>query len=196
MREKSKTFDLLRQEFCGKDYGKLADQAGALWDADSGVLTISYLTHGCKITLPDLIFRDDQWLTEKEKVLICHYLLDSRGLPSTSLVSFKEMEAGNFYFPSFQNRVINPLLEWFGGKPEMFLPATEKIGGKRFEDAPLGVVIPAFPKVSVYFLLYPADEEFPPELKVLFSGSIKKYLDTEDAVVLCEEIVARLMGEK
>ena len=52
--------------------------------------------------------------------------------------------------------------------------------------------LPVFPRVTVAFLLFEGDEEFPADCKVLFEPTVSAYLSPEDAIVVCEDAVRRL----
>jgi hypothetical protein len=55
------------------------------------------------------------------------------------------------------------------------------------------VVITALPRVPIAFLLWDGDEELPPDARILFDASVPAYLSTEDAVVLAQQAVFRLI---
>ncbi|HPP12813.1 MAG TPA: DUF3786 domain-containing protein, partial [bacterium] len=175
----------------------IAGRTGAVWDEPTGLLTLPYLGRTCQLSLSQDNFPGADWLSLREKIVIVHYLIDSRSSRyQGQLISFKEMNAGNIYYPSFVDRVIKPLLTAFQAQPDVLQRKAFFWGGQKTNLAPSGIQISVLPAVKLFFLFYPADEEFPADLKVLFNGEIEKFLDTEDVVVLCEEIAARLLAEE
>ncbi|MCM8768548.1 MAG: DUF3786 domain-containing protein [Candidatus Omnitrophica bacterium] len=180
-----------------KNPQEIAEKAGALWHKDTQLLSLNYLNRPCYLQLPNFSFVQSDWLSLKEKIVILHYLIDERKAPEKSeLLSFKEMETGNIYFPSFHGRVIQPLINAFASFPQELLEKVFSLGGEKSTLGEWAVQLPVFPKVCAFFLLYPADDEFPADLKILFSGNIQKFLDTEDVVVVSEEIAHRLINDQ
>jgi hypothetical protein len=58
--------------------------------------------------------------------------------------------------------------------------------------ADVAVEITAFPRVPVVLALWEASEEFGAEGSVMFDDSLPTYLETEDAIIVCEEIFGAL----
>ena len=72
------------------------------------------------------------------------------------------------------------------------IQAAAPLGGQGIEMADAAVEIPAFPRVPVVFALWEASDEFAPEGTVMFDDSLPTYLETEDAIIVCEEIFGAL----
>jgi hypothetical protein len=64
-------------------------------------------------------------------VLLLHYLVNAKDLDLTGkLLTFRELEGGDIYYPAFCNRGINKITREFGEKPESLRKAGEKLGAK------------------------------------------------------------------
>jgi len=56
----------------------------------------------------------------------------------------------------------------------------------------VGVRVPFLPKVSISFVLWKGDDEFPPNGKILFDSTITSYLSTEGIVIASEMLFNEL----
>lgn len=183
------------EELRKADLKKVAGRSGA--EMRDGAILIEYLGRRFKVIPPDFDVRYDQSeerVPLKTQTIILHYLKEAGGTPPTGrLIDFRQIPSGIFYYPVFQATVERPLLETFGDDPAEFVKAAEKLGAKRAEFGSFSARIPVFPKVSITFVLYEGDEEFPPSSKVLFDSSIQDYLTIELVRIVCEEIANRLI---
>jgi hypothetical protein len=124
-------------------------------------------------------------------ILILHYLKQKlKGLPAISgeWVSFKQLAGGQGYYSAFKKRVIEPIMRKYGAHPESLLQAVERYRAKRAQLADSSIVLEIFDNVPVLITLWHGDEEFGPEVNVLFDKSIQDIFCTEDVVILAEFI--------
>jgi len=181
------------------DIKEHCSKAGAQYDEDSGRITIAYaymnrqylLTlSNCQLSLTD----SNGEITAMDKTLIVHYLTLAKGTPLTDrLITYKQVPGGAPYFARFSQLVVQPLLSQFGEKPEILIPAAEKLGGKKVNRGDAAITIKAFSRVPVTIVLQRGDEEFPPTASVLFDSTIPDYLPSEDIRILCEIIISKLI---
>jgi len=133
-----------------------------------------------------------------EKIITLHYLIHARGTsPSGELITYNDIPDGRLYYPNFVKRTSDVLLQAYGQQPEALISAALKLGG--IERPGLGnraVVIPALPRVSYVFIVWKGDEEFPPQINVVFDRNISDYLPAEDITVLANMIAVKLMKIK
>jgi hypothetical protein len=128
-----------------------------------------------------------------DAILVLHYLGSEAPIPPLGEpIAFGDLPEGKFYDPAFQGRCRVPLERKFGPTPEKLLAAAEKLGGRAWNRGDVSVVIPAFPRVDVYLVLYRGDDEFPPSATVLFSSRVAAFLSAEDIAVLGGAVVSRL----
>ena len=128
-----------------------------------------------------------------DAILMLHYLASEGPIaPDLEPIAFGDLREGKFYDPAFQGRCRVPLERKFGPAPEKLLAAAEKLGGRAWNRGDVSVVIPAFPRVDVYLVLYRGDDEFPPSATVLFSSNVAAFLSAEDIAVLGGAVVGRL----
>ena len=160
-------------------------------------ILIQYLNQKYRITIPEIEVSLDSGNGEvplRDKLLILHYFIRAKGTPLTGkMVPFRDLPDGKVYYPTFGKRTSQPLLECFGKEPHLLLKTAEALGGHQTEYGDMAVTINAFSRVPITMVLWQGDEEFPPQLNILFDATIVDYLPTEDITVLCEVITWRLI---
>jgi hypothetical protein len=184
-----------QKQLCETDPETVAEHSGAEWHKDEGYLEVPFLNRRYRVSIPDVTIRDDAGEDPPlvRKVLILHYLLQAHGTGLAGRwVDFRSIPGGVAYYPVFRGRIISRLVRMFGERPQALIEAAAPLGGRSIEKADVGVEIPAFPRVPVVFALWEASEEFGPEGTVMFDDSLPTYLETEDAIVVCEEIFGEL----
>jgi hypothetical protein len=173
--------------------------AGAEWERlpQGGVIHLPFFNTICEITIPAFEFRlreGSDPISLSNKVLIVHYLNGVKDIPLASrTVSFKDIPSGSFYYPAFRQRSITPLLMTFGHDPQALERAAKQLGGEPARGGDLGVKLQVFPKAPVTLLFWYGDEEFPPDLTVLFDETIQEFLSTEDITVMSQEVMVRMI---
>ena len=122
-------------------------------------------------------------------ILILHYLIQKfKGLPfiTGDWIAFRQLEGGLGYYPTFKKRVIATITRKYGSKPDELLKLTERFDAHRIELADISVVVEVLESVPILIELWKGDDEFGPEVNVLYDKSIKDIFCTEDIVVLSE----------
>jgi hypothetical protein len=184
-----------QKELRAADPTGVAERSGAEWHQDEGYLKLPFLNSRYRVSLPDGEVRAEEGEAPPlvRKVLILHYLLQAHGTGLAGRwVDFRSLPGGVVYYPVFRGRVISRLVRMFGERPQDMIPAAAPLGGRAIDMADAAVEITAFPRVPVVLALWEASEEFGPEGAVMFDDSLPTYLETEDAIVVCEEIFGAL----
>jgi hypothetical protein len=129
-----------------------------------------------------------------EQVLLLHYLSSTAPVPrEEDPIPFSSVPSGVFYDAAFQRRVRKSFLSTFAAKPDLLASSAAGLGGRAVAGpGDVTVTIPAFPRITLTFTLWKADEEFPADMSLLLSSTIAAYLPTEDIAVLGGLAAARL----
>jgi hypothetical protein len=172
--------------------------SGAQYDKNSNSVIIEYLGRPY-ILMPSTgeisLKESEEQIPTREKVLILHYLLSTKGTPLTGkLVTYKQVPGGTPYFARFSQLIIQPLLSHFGEEPALIIPAAEQLGGEKVDRGDVAVTINAFSRVPITIVLQKGDEEFAPTASLLFDSTIPDYLPSQDIRILCEIIAWKLIG--
>jgi len=166
-------------------------------DNSSRIVVLKYLNKYYQVSLPDIsisVQNRDEEIELRDQILILHYLTRAKGTPlSNRLIAYQELEEGATYFPSFTQRAIKPLADYFGPHPERLVEFAADLGGYKVNYGDVAVTIPAFSRVPITLVLWKEDTEFPPNANVLFDSTILDYLPAEDVSVVCQTISWRLV---
>ena len=165
------------------------------------VIVIEYLNRSYLISLPDIeisLRNSEEAVPIEDKILMLHYLISAKGTPlSNRMITYKELPEGANYFPNFAQRVIKPLIGYFGKEPHRLIDVAGKLGGSSADYGDAAVTINVFSRVPITFVLWRGDDEFAPRGSIMFDSTIPDYLSTEDINVLCASIawkLVRLLG--
>jgi hypothetical protein len=190
-------FASAQQRLRAIDPRQVAERSAAKWHEGKrgGGLEIAFLNKRYRVLLPGAEVRDAAG--EKpplvRRVLILHYLIQAQGKDlARRWVDFRSLPGGVVYYPVFRGRVIARLVRMFGERPQALISAAAPLGGRAIAMADWAVEIPAFPRVPVVFALWEASDEFAPEGTIMYDDALPAYLETEDAIIVCEEILGAL----
>jgi len=193
-------FELACKELLNKDIRLCCRHADAeiirLSDNQYSI-TLHFIGNTVKINIPEFTFTSSSQDTVHiwEKILILHYLTNANSTElSGSHITYRQIKSGSVYFPTFEKRSTIPFTNYFSKNSESLVKAAELINGKKCDLGDISVLIPAFPKVPLYYVIYFGDDEFPPSGSILFDESIENILSAEDIAVLCQQIVFKLIN--
>jgi hypothetical protein len=125
--------------------------------------------------------------------IMLHYMVQAKEKSlANKFIGFRELWGGNEYYYAFNNRVLKPLVDTFGDKPEQFIQAAEAIGSEKIEKGEYGFKIPGLPRVPIYVLLWTGDEEVEPSVNVLFDATANQHMETEALVWLAVAMISEL----
>jgi hypothetical protein len=136
----------------------------------------------------------DDLLKISDRILILHYILCDVPLRFTDrLISFRELDGGQFYWPAFRGRSVQPLEKRFGNSVEQL---RENLSRFDWEPVPIGDLsarIHAIGNLYVTLIYRLGDEELPPAADLLFDAAVKRVYNAEDAAVLAGRICLGLL---
>ena len=169
----------------------VAEKTGACFFDDQ--YHITYLYKACTLSLSNSVFVPSD-LKESEQILILHYLASQGTVNRTErFVTFKGLPGGMFYYPTYRKRGADWLLAAFGNEPEKLLSACRHLGGEQASFEDVSVKIRVLPQIDVVVVLHRGDEEFPPEISLLYRDDIISFLPLEDVAVLAGIVAGRLI---
>lgn len=123
-------------------------------------------------------------------VLLLHYAAAAlKGIPAPGgeWISFRELPGGEFYYPAFRKRALEPLLAECGEDPRASLSGLcRRLPGivREFPEGDACILVEAFPGVPVKIIFWRADEEFPADAVMLFDRGTEKVFCSEDIAVM------------
>ncbi len=206
------------EELAKKDIERQCRLAGAdykLTSSGEALISLSLMNEVYQIRYPqgEVICRDNpRPVNLMKKAILLRYLNNAReageakgaGAKGTGsekvsteekLVGFNQLPEGSFYNPAFSQRVVKPFIDFFGEEPEKLKWAAERLGGVEIPFGDVGVRVLFLPKVSISFVIWKGNDEFPPNGKILFNSNITSYLSTEGIVIASEMLFNELKKE-
>ncbi|HEN21330.1 MAG TPA: DUF3786 domain-containing protein, partial [Desulfobacteraceae bacterium] len=110
-------------------------------------------------------------------------------------ISYYEIPDGKFYLNAFLRRAKEPMVQFFGDKPDLLVKTAEEMSDARpLDHGDLSMVMTVLPGVPVALILWNGDDEFPPDGNILFDSSISSIFTAEDIAVLTGMAVYELIG--
>jgi hypothetical protein len=130
-----------------------------------------------------------------EEIILLHYLAAATGAaPSGELITYRQIPDGAPYYGPFNRRTVAILLAAFDRRLPELPAAAVRLGGREVPGhGDFAFAIRALPRVEYLFAGWFGDDEFPPELRVLFDRGIVAYLPAEDITVLGQMICLKLV---
>ncbi len=191
-------YKIAREQLAGiSDIGQQCRKSGARHLPEENSAVIEHLNRSYKISIPDgevSYTGSEEDVPMREKILVMDYFTRAGGTPlSGKTITYKELHDGINYYPTFAKRTIQPLVNFFGDKPEQLLKIAATMGGHKADFGDAAVTFDAFPRVPVTYVLWKGDKEFPPEGSIIFDSTISDYLTNDDIHTLCETIIWKLV---
>jgi len=168
-------------EMSETDFSKIASQLGA--KDEGGILRIHYMGKDVIVSHADIKGAVDIM----DRLLIIMYVKRAANLPLTGTwVAFRELKDGIVRSESFQGACEMALARMFEQVGEGFPAKLKALGAEEVTGypAPHSLVVYPLPKIPLLVLLWPADEEFGADCKVLLDSTAADYLDVETLLYL------------
>ncbi len=193
------SFDLACASIRTMDLEERAKKAGADYQKgeDGEKAIIDFFSEPYHIQFPQIEFHSPSKKTVSlvTRILLLHYLIRADGSPLTGKwVAYKDIPGGLLYAGVFARRVTEPLQRKFGKAAGSFKEVGLRSGGEMVKIGDASFILNAFPRISLQYVLWEGDEEFPPSVQLLFDASVDHYLSLEDIVVLGQVTTGRLIN--
>jgi hypothetical protein len=127
-------------------------------------------------------------------LMILVYLVEAKdSKPTHTWISEKDLQGGSTFFRGPHHLQVEELEARFGKNPESFLRAGRQLGGSEILYGDKGFALDVFPKVSLAYVLWKGDEEFPPRISLLFDSTIQSHLALDVIWCMVSETTRRLL---
>jgi len=193
------SFDLACASIRKMNLAERAKKAGADYrkGEDGEEITVRFFSEPYQVRFPRIEFfsPSKKVVSLVTRILLLHYLIRADGNPLTGRwVAYKDIPGGLLYAGVFARRVTEPLQRRFGKSASSFRETGIKSGGEPVGIGDASIVLRAFPRVPLQYVLWEGDEEFPPSAQLLFDACVDHYLSLEDIVVLGQVTTGRLIN--
>ena len=186
-------------ELATRDPNEISRISGVPFDSEKGMFIMMFLSDEYHISPSQktVKFHGGEDVYSFLAVLLLHYLVNVKDIELTGkLLSFRELEGGDVYYPAFCARGINKITEEFGREPGLLKAAGEKLGARSGKHGDVCMVLEVFPRIPVTVIVWEGDDEVLPSSNMLFDSSIKEHLPTEDVAVIGGFVASALIKQK
>jgi len=191
-------FDLASALIKGLDLEERARRAGAQYQKgkDGDEVIIQFFSEPYHLRFPQVEFYSPSKMAVSlvTRTILLHYLITSDGSPlSGTWVGYKDIPGGLLYASVFGRRVTDPLAKKFGRSAKSFLDIGTRLGGTPGGVGDASLAFQVLPRIPLQYVLWEGDDEFPPNVQLLFDASVDHHLTLEDIVVLGQMATRRLL---
>lgn len=182
-------------EFAGIDPVEASERTGIPYDADRQVFALELLNQRYEIHFPDFAVTSlgEAYapLADSEsfgaRIFVLRYLIRGHKTMATGrYITYGEMPWGEVYIRQFTGRCITRLAYGFGFKLDKFESACEKLAGEKLTLGDVSYELNIMGNLSIRFILWEGDDEFPPSAQILFSDNFVAACEAEDLCVACD----------
>lgn len=181
-------FEYSLRNFTSKKPGEMAKNSGSTFDPKKSTITLQSLGQWIDVKYPEgkISFSNSghspvwNW-----SLLILNYLSRADNTPvSNRLISYRELESGQVFYPAFLRESIKPLVSKISQEPaDRIMQACLKLGARLEEKADVCAVFDFLPRFPITVKIWLKDEEIGGSANILFDAGANHYLHTEDIAV-------------
>ncbi|MBF0568724.1 MAG: DUF3786 domain-containing protein [Nitrospirae bacterium] len=185
-------FDKLKEETGKLDIKKASSATGAIVTGDGIIVKCLGRDYTVKY---DGSVESDGVVSLWIKILLLIYIktADASEL-ANDWVSFDRLRMGTVKIGAFKKECEIPLTDMFIRDYTVATASITSLGAIEVAGQPSTAAwkLCLLPKIPILILYWQGDEEFPPEVKVLFDSTADRYLDVESLVFLLRELTITL----
>ncbi len=127
-------------------------------------------------------------------LMVLVYLTEAKETkPTHTWVSEKDLQGGSTFFRGPHRLQVEEMEDLCRTNPEAFLEIGRKLGGPEILYGDKGFALEVFPKVPLAYILWKGDEEFPPNVGVLFDSTVSIHLPLDIIWCMVAETTRRLV---
>ena len=175
------------------DPAEMSLRSGLAWDLDTRTFTATLLGKEYTLSYPDYTVVGPAPLTNAERILLLRYLLEGHHVqPGGEYLTYRDFPWGDVYLQQFTGRCIKRFAFSYGFKPELLNRIMEQMPAKRLSRSDCGWEVELMPGLTIQFLLWVGDDEFPPNAQILFSDNFRYAFTAEDLANIGDIILDRM----
>lgn len=160
---------------------------------DGKYFTITLMGEGFTVSHPDFAIAGDREPTNPERILFLRYLLDGRYVePSGAYLTYREFPWGEVYLQQFTGRCIKRFAFSYGSRPEALHQAMARLPAVPVKRGDVGYELTLMEGLTMQFILYLGDDEFPPNAQILFSDNFQYAFTAEDMANIGDITIGRM----
>ena len=175
------------------DPQEAATRCGVAYDAQAGQFVLDFLGNRYAVGYPEFsvtvldkrVPADQLSQARNAQILLLRYLLEGKKVPPLGKqYTYREMPWGELYNTQFTGRCIKRLAFSFGNDVPGFRRIMEALGATEIHGGDAGYALTLLDGLTVQFLIWAGDDEFPPSAQILFSDNFPEAFSAEDMAVV------------
>ncbi len=189
--KEEKPLEYYLEKYQDADPWEISLRCGLKWDGREFVFPL--LGSEYRISHPDFCITGAPEPTNAERILFLRYLLDGKATASAGrFLAYQEFPWGEVYLQQFTGRCIRRFAFTYGGKPQALRDAMGHMPAREVAKGDLGYDVDLMPNLTIRFLLWLGDDEFPPSAQILFSDTFLFAFTAEDLANIGDIVLGRL----
>ena len=173
------------------DPQEMADRCALPFDGKR--FTIHLLGDTFTVSHPDYDIQGDRAPTNPERILFLRYLLDGKFTPPTGVFrTYREFPWGEVYLQQFTGRCIKRFAFSYNAKPDLLARIMARLPAHPVKMGDAGYELELMEGLSMQFILWLGDDEFPPNAQILFSENFKDAFTAEDMANIGDIVLNRM----
>ena len=181
------------ERFKTADPLEIAQRCALPYDEESRTFTFPLLGDTYTISHPDFEVTGKCPPTNAERILFLRHMLDGRtpGM-ATNFLTYREFPWGEVYNQQFTGRCIVRYSFSYGFKPDLLREIMTHLPAKAISVSNVGYEVTLMPGLTMQFLLWLGDDEFPPNAQILFSDNFRYAFTAEDMANIGDIVISRM----
>ena len=176
-------------EFKKLDPVEVSNRVKIPYNEETQNFTLNFLGTTYYIHYPDfqVTHEDDNMISHPledniyAKILICRYLQRANPTSTSGIfLSYRDIPWGETYFTQFSGRCIMRLAYKYGYSIETFGKIMDSLGAVRVSSGDIAYDLKLLDGLFIRFIIWAADDEFPPSAQILFSDNFPSSFTAED----------------
>lgn len=162
----------------------------------NGTLACRLFGRDALLTPPafDLHHPDATPARSDDRLLALHYLLCATPItPTSTLISFRDLPGGQFYYGPFRARSAEPLAKRIGNNLDLLRAHLARFDHQLIALGDLAARIHVIGRIEVTLVYHLGDDAAPPTADILFDSCIRRVFATEDAAAIASRICLGLL---
>ena len=189
--KEGKPLEYYLARYAAADPEEMSARCGLPWDGS--VFTVRLLGKHYTLSHPDLTITGERPVTNPERILFLRYLLDGHAAAASGrFLAYQEFPWGEVYLQQFTGRCIKRFAFSYGSKPELLTRIMEKLPAKKLSRSDCGWELELMEGLTIQFLLWVGDDEFPPNAQILFSDNFRYAFTAEDLANVGDIVLGRM----
>ena len=191
--KEEKPLEFYLEKYKESDPAEMAARCGLPYNGEARTINMNLLGEQFLVSHPDYMIVGPSPLTNAEQILFLRYLLDGRkAQPLGQYMTYREFPWGEVYLQQFTGRCIKRFAFSYGSKPELLNKIMENLPAKRLSRSDCGWELELMEGLTIQFLLWVGDDEFPPNAQILFSDNFRYAFTAEDLANVGDIVLNRM----